>query len=208
MLNTTITLYAQGIAVPPIAVSLGATNLSAGAGQTVAIPIVAKQGSSAGLNTFYFTLTAEFGFAIATCSNNQGFFGNSTPAISLARAANASHIDTVHVQFQRGTDGILPVGELCEIVCEAYVASELSTNITLANVQFQDANGSDQCLASETVPDTTATFTLNQACGDTTLAQTLGEPSLVLDGVSPNPTNRPHPTHISSFLFIFERCVA
>jgi hypothetical protein len=99
-----------------------------------------------------------------------------------------SHFDTVHIHFQRGADAMLPVGELCEVVCEAYVTSVLSTGITLHGVQFHNASGSEECLASETVPDTNAEFTLSQACGDTMLAQVLGSGSILLDGISPNPT--------------------
>lgn len=186
--DTTLVLTAQGIAVPPIEVDLGVTNLSAGTGQNVTIPIVAKRGSTTGMSALDLTLLFNTDLLSPLQTNTNGFFGNISSTIAVSRATGGSHNDTVHIHFDRGSDAILPTGELCEIVCEAYVASVLSTGITLQSVQFHDANGSDQCLASETVPDTNANFILDQACGDTILSHVLATSTLVLDGVSPNPT--------------------
>jgi hypothetical protein len=107
----------------------------------------------------------------------------------VSRATDGSHRDTVFIHLQLGTSTMLPIGELFELECETYVTSVLSTSIKLENVQFQDASGSDQCLASKIVPDTGAQFILNQACGDTALAEVLGSSILILDGVSPNPSS-------------------
>ena len=186
--DTTIALTAQGIAVPPIQVNLGVTNVSAGTGQNITIPILAQRGSVTSVSAFNFTLLLNTDLLSPLQTNSNGFFGNIPSTITISRAINGSHLDTAHIHFDRNANVILPAGELCEVVCEAYVASILSTGIELRDVQFHDANGSDQCLASETVPDTNATFVLSQACGDTILSQALGTSTLVLDGVWPNPT--------------------
>jgi hypothetical protein len=186
--DTTIALLAQGIAVPPIEVALGANSFSADAGQTVSIPVIATRGSTANMRAFDFYLTMNTDLLTPFASSTNGFFGTIAPTISVSRAMDKSRMDTVYIHFQRGADAMLPAGELCEVVCEAYVASALSTGIALHGVEFHDASGSEECLASETVPDTTAEFRLNRACGDTTLAQVLGRGSILLDAISPNPT--------------------
>ncbi len=147
--DTTLALTGLGIAVPPIQVALGVTNLNAGAGQTVTLPILAKRGSTTNMSAFDFTLLLNTDLLTPIAVNSNGYFGNLTPTISISNAANGSAMDTVHVQFQGGNDAILPAGELCELVCEAYITSATSTGIVLHGVQFHDANGSDQCLASE-----------------------------------------------------------
>jgi hypothetical protein len=189
--DTTMTLAGIGIGVPPIQVALNVTNLSAGAGQIVTIPVIAKQGSTTNLSTFDLTLlfNTDLLSPLPLNTSSNGFFGNATgQTLKISRATNRSHLDTVNIHLQRGSEAILPSGELFELVCEAFVTSVTSTGITLHGVQFQDASGSEQCLTSETVPDTTATFILNQACGDTTIEQVLGSSILTLDGISPNPT--------------------
>ena len=186
--DSTITVSGQGIAIPPIQVALGVTSLNAGTGQTVTIPIIAKRGSMTNMSAFDLTLLMNTDLLTPFATNANGFFGNSTSTISISQASNGSLIDTVHIHFDRGADAVLPAGELCELMCGSYITSVTSTGITLHNVQFRDANGSDQCLASETVPDTNATFILNQVCGDTTIEQMLRTGSLVLNGIAPNPT--------------------
>jgi hypothetical protein len=140
------------------------------------------------MSAFDLTLLMNTDLLTPFATNANGFFGNSTSTISISQASNGSLIDTVHIHFDRGADAVLPAGELCELMCGSYITSVTSTGITLHNVQFRDANGSDQCLASETVPDTNATFILNQVCGDTTIEQMLRTGSLVLNGIAPNPT--------------------
>jgi hypothetical protein len=187
--DTTIGISGQGISIPPIQVALGVTQVTAGEGQTVTIPVTAKRGSMANMSTFECTLLMNTDLLTPLASNTNGYFGTITPTISTSRAAGGSKMDTVHIQFQRGADAVLPTGELCELVCEAYVTSVTSTGIALHEVQFHDGNGSSQCLASETVPDTSAVFILNKACGDTTIAHLFATGTLVLDGISPNPTS-------------------
>ncbi len=186
--DTTIALLGQGIAVPPIQVALGVTNVSAGAGQNVTIPIEAIRGSTTNMSAFDFTLLCNTDLLSPLQTNTNGFFGTVPSVISVSRATDGSHRDTVHIHFDRNANAILPSGELCELICEAYVTSVTSTGITLRDVQFHDINGSIQCLPSETVPDTNATFVFNQACGDTTIEQVLATSKLILEGVSPNPT--------------------
>lgn len=186
--DTTIDISAQGISVPQIQVALGVTSLSADAGQTVAIPLLAKKGSTTNLNAFEFTLLLNSDLLTPLQTNSIGFFGDGNSVITIMRATDGSHIDTAHIQCKRGADGLLSMGEICEVICEAYVSSELSTGIALQNVDFRDASGSSQCLPSEIVQDSSANFVLDRECSDTTLAQFLDASTLVLDGISPNPT--------------------
>jgi photosystem II stability/assembly factor-like uncharacterized protein len=191
MPDTTILVAGQGISVPPIQVALGVTILNAGVGQTVIIPIISKRGSATAVSAFDFTLlfNTDLLSPLPLTTSADGFFGNvGTETFALSKATNGSHIDTVTIHLQLNVDAILPVDTLFQLVCQAYVTSAVSTDVTLHEVQFRDASGSAQCLASETVPDTNATFLLNQACGDTILTQVLANETLVLDGVSPNPT--------------------
>jgi hypothetical protein len=191
ILDTTISISAIGVGVPPIEVALGATSFSAAAGGQISIPIFAKRGSVMGVSTLDFELILNSDSDLLTPAsiNSNGFFANaSTQKITFNQAKDGTLGDTAVIHLQLPSDAILPAGELCEIVCNAYVTKTLSTNILLENVSFHDANGLEQCLSSETVPDTTAIFTLDRVCGDTTLAYALGFNSIQIQGISPNPT--------------------
>ncbi len=187
--DTTIALAGLGIPVPLIEVALGVTSLHTGAGQNVTIPILAKRGSTTNLGIFDCSLLMNTDLLSPLATNTNGFFGNAgTQSLTISRASDGSHFDTVQIHFQSSANALLPVGELCEIACEAYVTSATSTGIVLHSVEFHDAGGSEQCLSSETVPDTNAVFMLDQVCGDTSLSQWFRTRALALDGVSPNPT--------------------
>ena len=183
--DTTITINAKGIAVPPIEVSLGSTVFKAGTGGSISIPIVADRGSVAPLSSFDFSLVMNTDLITPTTTSN-GFFGNGS-TISISRGPN--QLDTVHIHFQNSADAIMPSGPLCNVICTPYVTSQTSTPIILRGVNFKDKSGSSACLISETVPDTVATFVFNSQCGDTTLSQFLRIGLLQLDHVSPNPTS-------------------
>ena len=180
--DTTITISAAGIGVPPIKVALANAAYSAQTLGLVRIPVYAVTGSVVTLNSFDFGL--QFNTDLLTplrIVGGAGSFGNATATFTPTQ-------DSLGVHLTFPADITLGKGELCEIECEAFVASKLSTSITLANPRFDNTENYSTCFSTQTVPDSVTTFTLSPQCADSNLTEYLLKGRLVLDRIYPNPT--------------------
>ncbi len=179
--DTVISVVGEGLSVAPIKIAFGALQLHAPVSTPVTIPVFAKNSSAVTARRLTFllrlntdVLTPESLGAVGMFSNAQATF------IPISR-------NSVALELTLPNDTAIDSGILCEIVCRPFVSTSLSTPIELTNIHLYDANGSEACLPV-TLEDSIAKFTLDPACGDSTLATFLALGTIRLDRISPNPT--------------------
>lgn len=186
--DTTLTISATGIGVPGILVNIGAVMSNPQApypSGDVGISILVPPGSPTPVGTFDFDLVMNTDLLtpVDVISTTGGGWTN-----LAVHSATVTNTRLAHIHIATASDAPLPVGSSFIVVCQPYVTDSLKTSVVLTNPRFGSVTNTNGCLLTQSVRDTHY-FTMNYACGDSTLSIFVGTQTLLLDRVSPNPTS-------------------
>jgi hypothetical protein len=80
-------------------------------------------------------------------------------------------------------------GELFALDCHSFVASRLTTGITLQRVTLNGSGSiNSACLPTTLAVDSIAQFVLDRQCGDSTISSAMALGMIVISSITPNPT--------------------
>ncbi|MDP4231167.1 MAG: choice-of-anchor D domain-containing protein [Bacteroidota bacterium] len=182
LIDTTLNLAGLGDQ-QDIRVTVSKTLPSVQALKTVTIPILSLDSSVVGITVF------DFGVRLHTdlltpenIDGSRGLFAGAT-----VDRFTVFH-DSVSVRLHLSAAKKIIPGELCAIVCRAYVSDTLSTVISVARSGFADASSTAQCLA--TTNTDSVLFTLDAQCGEPFISHFLANRKVPsIDGITPNPSS-------------------
>jgi hypothetical protein len=181
----TIPISVNSIGQSPIRVQTPDSTISAQVGNTIRIPIYALDPTVIPVTQATFTVAMNtdllnpLGFDIAGTQLS----GASTPTLN----ASTPGVLLITVSIPAGV--MITKGILGWIRFQAEVTDTLSTPVFVSASNLTNNGLPIACLATQAIPDSVTTFTLNTQCGDKITAEAMSNKlALYINSITPNPT--------------------